>query len=98
MKGLAPLLLRHLAVYQRQLHVLEHRHVADQIEGLEHETNFLVAQRGALVSVESRRCMAVQQILSTGGAVEQADDRKQCGFSAARGAGYGHVFALVDRQ
>ena len=43
---LPPLRVRHPAIEQRNLHVVEHAEVADQVEHLEDEADLLVAHRG----------------------------------------------------
>ena len=59
------------AVRERQLDVLEHREVADQVERLEDEADLLVADVRALRRVEVLDRRAVQQIAAAARRVEQ---------------------------
>jgi hypothetical protein len=52
---------RHAAVDQRQLDVLEHRQVADQVEALEDEADLAVAHARALGGGEVGHRLAVEQ-------------------------------------
>ena len=52
---LAPLGVRHPPVEQRDLHVVEHAQIADQVERLEDEADLLVAhRRQRAVAIASR--------------------------------------------
>ena len=51
----APLGVRDAAIEQRDLHVVEHAQVADQVEGLEDEADLLVADRGQRPDRDSSR-------------------------------------------
>ena len=83
-------------VGERQLDVFVNREIADQIEALEDEADLLVADARPLGEIQVLRRVAVQRIAAAGGRIEQPDDRQQRRFAAARRAGDGDVFALVD--
>src|SRR5471030_3101647 len=88
----------HAAIGERQLDVLEHRQVADQVEALEDEPDLAVAHAGALRGRELGHRPVVEQVLPLGGRVEQAQDREKCRLAAARRAGDRHILALVDLE
>ena len=94
--ALAPLVRLHAAVDERQLDVLEHREVADQVEALEDEADLAVADPGPLRHRQLGHFLAVQPVLAVGRRVEQAEDRQQRGLAAARRPGDGDVLALLD--
>jgi len=85
-----------VAVGQRQFDVLEHGEVADQVEGLEDEADFLVADGGAFAGADVRHLASVQGVAPLGRRIEQAEDGQQGGFAAAGGPGDRHVFAPGD--
>ena len=81
---LAPLGVRHPAVEQRDLHVVEHAQIGDQVERLEDEPDLLVADRGqrAIAVAGDRRAVELHRAL--GRRVEQADQVEQRALAAAR--------------
>ena len=87
-----------LAVGQRQFDILIDREIADQIETLEDEPDFLVANARALREIEILDRLPIQLIAPAGRRIEQADDREQRRFPAARRPRHGDIFAFIDRQ
>ena len=83
----------HAAVGERQLDVLEHRQVADQVEALEDEPDLPVADARALGERQALHRRAVEPVVAHGRRVEQPEDREQRRLAAARGTGDRHVLA-----
>ncbi len=92
------LLGRQAAVGERQLDVLVHREVADQIEGLEDESDLPVADPRALGRGEPRYRLAVERVAALGRRVEQPENREQRRLAAARRPGDGEVLAAPDLE
>src|SRR6266581_9137905 len=87
-----------LTISQRQFDVFINCEIADQVETLEDESNFLIANARARAEVQIFDRLAVQLIFPFGWSVEQADDREQRRLPASRRAGHGHVLSLANRQ
>jgi hypothetical protein len=88
----------HAAIGERQLDVLEDGEVANQVEALEDEPDLAVAHARPLGRRELGDRPVVQQVLSFGGGVEQAENRQQRRLAAARWPGDRDVFAFVDLE
>src|SRR4051812_2542817 len=88
----------HAAVGEWQLHVLEHREVANQVEALKNETDLAIAHTRTLGGGEFSDRPVVEEVLSLSWRVEQAQDREQCRLAAAGRPGDRYVLALVDLQ
>src|SRR5690349_2956244 len=86
----------HAAIRQWKLNILVNRQVADQVEALEDETNFAVSDSGALRKREVLYRMTVEDVLAVTRCIQQAENREQSGFAAARRSGDGNVFTLLD--
>ncbi len=82
------------AVGERQLNVLVDGEVADEVEALEDEADFLIADARALGEIQVFDGVAVEQILTARGRIEQADDGEQRRLAAAGRAGHGDVLAF----
>ena len=67
-----------LAVEQRQLDIFERGGAREQVETLENETEFAVANVGQLIAVEPGDVDAVEQITAA-----RSDDRGSRGCSSA---------------
>ena len=65
------------AIGQRQLDVLVHREIADEVEALEDESDFPVANARPIGEIQVRDRLAVQFVVARGRRVEQADDGEQ---------------------
>ena len=94
----APFPLRYAAVEEGRLHVLLHRELGDQVEGLEDEADAPVAQRGELRVVEARDLPAVEEIVAARGAVQAAEDAEQRRLARPRGAHHRHRLAGRDLE
>src|ERR1700677_4928652 len=85
-------------VSQRQLHILGHREIADQIEALEDEADLLIADARALGEAQVLYWLAVQLVAPVCRRVEQPDDREQRRLAATRRTGHGDIITTHDRQ
>ena len=97
-RHLPALVGRHAGINQRQLHVAQRVGARQQVEGLEDEADFPVADFGQLVVVHLADLDAVQFVVPAGGRVEAADQVHQRGFARAGRPHDGHVFAALDLQ
>src|ERR687892_2107167 len=59
-----PILLAHVAVRKRQLEVLENRLVVQQVIALKNETDVLIAERRAFLSIELVHRCVVEVVLA----------------------------------
>ena len=89
-------LRRHLVIEQRQLDVLGHAELVDEIEALEDETDVLLAYDAALRLGVLRDILVKEEVVAVARIIEQADDIEQRGFATARRAHHRHKVALVD--
>src|ERR1700751_2530326 len=87
---------RQAAIRERQLDVLENREIADQIERLENETDFAIADARAIGERKIRHRLFVDPVVAVRRRIEQAENRKQGGFAATRRSGDGEKFAVLD--
>ena len=69
--------LRHVAVRERQLDVLVHRQVVEQVIALEDEADVRLLQRGTLLLRERVDRLSHEQVLAAPGAVVHAEDVEQ---------------------
>ena len=86
----------HAGVDERQLDVVQRAGAGQQVEGLEHEADFLVADAGELVVVHFADQVAVEVVQAGGGRIQAADQVHQRGLAGAGGAHDGDVLALLD--
>src|SRR5712691_4018078 len=86
----------HAPIGERQLDVLVHGQVADQIEGLKNEADLAIADAGALGRLQDVHRLLVQRVNALRQRIEQAEDGQQCRFSAARRTGDGDELAFAD--
>src|SRR5690606_34321607 len=93
---LALLLVQSGSVRQRQLDVLEHREIADQIERLEDEADLAVANFRALRVVELLDRRAVQPVAAPARRIEQPEDRQERRLPASRRTLDRYVVAFLD--
>ncbi len=96
--ALAALLGGDAAVDHRQLHILHHVELGQQVEELEHEPDLAVANGGKLPRRGVLDHHAVQLDGPLGGRVQAAEDVHQRGFAAAGRADDGDEFTLLDVQ
>ena len=98
LRALDALLALQARVDQRQLDVVQRVRARQQIEGLKHEADFLVAHARELAIVHLRDELAVQPILAVVRRVEAADHVHQRRFAGARRPHDRHVLAALDRE
>ena len=84
-----------MRVEERQCHVVERARPRQQIEGLEHEADHLVAIVRERVGGEPAKLAAFDLERAGGRRVEGADKVHEGRFAGARMAGDGEIFALV---
>ena len=82
--ALPPFLGQHAAVGERQLHVLEHRQIADQVEALKDEPDFPVADTRAFPRLQLGDLAAVERIRPLCRRIEQPENRQQRRLAASR--------------
>ena len=85
-------------VDQRQLHVVQRAGAGQQVEGLEDEADFLVADAGQLVVIQFADQLTVEPVVALGRRIEAADQVHERGLAGARRAHDGHVFVVLDAQ
>jgi hypothetical protein len=83
-------------VDEGELNVMQSGGAGEQVEGLEDETDLLVADAGELVVVELGDVVAVEPVAALGGAVEAADEVHERGFAGAGGTHDGDVLVVAD--
>ncbi len=86
----------HGAVGQRQLYVLIYVEIADQVERLEDEADFAIADACALAHLHAIHTSAIQRIGAMRRRIEQAQNRQQGGLTAARWTGDGDILAALN--
>ena len=89
---------RRAVVDEGQLDVVQRGGAGKQVEGLEDEADFLVADAGQLIVVELADEMAVEPVAAFAGGIEAADEVHEGGFAGAGGAHDGDVFVAADAQ
>ena len=77
----------HAAIGERELDVFVDIQIADEVEGLENEADLAVADARALGELEALDGLAVEDLSSGGGRVEETQDGQQRRFPAARRSG-----------
>ena len=85
-------------VDERQLHVVQGGGAGQQIEGLEDEADFLVADARKLIVVEITDQLAVQPIAALGRRIEAADEVHQRGLAGAGRSHDGDILVVADLQ
>ena len=83
-------------VAQRQLDVLIHVQLVDEVEALEHEADVALAELGAVLLLEVAHLLPQQLVAAFRGVVQEAEDVEQGGFAAARRPHDGDKLAVVD--
>ena len=68
-------------VDQRQLDIVQRGRTGKQVEGLEDESDFLVADAGELVVVQFADQLVVQPVIALAGRIEAADQVHQRRFA-----------------
>ena len=88
-----PICRAHAAVGQRQLDIFKNGQVADEIEALENESDFAIANAGTFRKGKVRDLMLLQRVAPVRRRIEQTKNGKQGRFPAARRTRDGNVFA-----
>jgi hypothetical protein len=88
----------HAAVGERQLDVLVHRQVADEVEGLEDEADLAVADARPVGHAQVGDRLRVERVAPLGRRVEETEQREQRRLAAARGPGDRHELPVLDLQ
>src|SRR5215203_6672220 len=94
--ALLPLLRRHSAIRQWQLHVLGDCQIADEIERLKDETDLPVPNTRSVGERQPRHGFTSKSVLATARRIEQAKDREKRSLARARWAGDRNVLAFLD--
>ena len=81
-----------------QLHVVQRRGAGEEIEGLEDEADFLVADAGELVVVEIADELVVEPVLAFGGRIKAADEVHQRGLARSGWAHDGDILIAANAQ
>src|SRR6266576_1503928 len=89
---------RHAAIGERQLHILGDGEVADQIEGLEHETDPPVADSGALGRRQVGHRLVLEQVAPVARRIEQTEDGEERRLAAPGGTIDRDVLAFADLE
>src|SRR4051794_2587075 len=86
------------SVEERKLHIFQSGSAAEEIEALENETEFAVADVGEPIAVEPGNVGAIKQVTTFRWAIEAAEEIHERRFSRAAGAHDGDEFAFCDIQ
>src|SRR3989454_9297976 len=84
---------RHVVIGERDLQVLEHSEVVDQVVALEDEPHVFLVQLVALLSLELVHRLVEEMVFTAPGAIEHPQNGQQGGFSGARGPHDGDEFS-----
>ena len=85
-------------VDQREFDVVQRGGPRQEVEGLEDEADFLIANAGQFVVVEFTDQLSVQPVLAFARSVEAADQIHQRRFARAGRSHDGDVFVALDAQ
>ena len=94
--GLSLLLGNALGVHRCQGEILQHRHVGEQVEVLEHHAHLLAVQVDVGVFVGD--IVILKEDLAVGGLFQKVQRAQHGGFARTGGAHNDHHFALLDLQ
>jgi hypothetical protein len=83
-------------IAQRYLDVVVDIEIRNEIEGLEDESDLLVAQARALVVVEAAHIDAIELVFPAAELLEESRDGEKRGLAGARGAGNRDELTLLD--
>ena len=99
LQGPLPSLLSHnSAKHHGNLHILLHTNAADEVEGLEDESQLFSSQASQLVIRGLADVLAKEQETAVCGPVETAHDVQEGGFAAAGGSHESDELALIYLQ
>jgi hypothetical protein len=86
----------HAGVHERQFHVMERRGARQQVEGLEDEPDFFVADPRQFVVIHLADLLPVQQVAAFAGRVQAADEVHQRRLAGPGRPHDGDVLAALD--
>ena len=89
---------RSAVVDERQFDVMQGGGAGQQVEGLEDEADFLVADTGKLVVVQGADQLVVEPVIALGGRVEAADQVHESGLAGSGGSHDGYIFVGLDLE
>jgi hypothetical protein len=88
----------HAAISEGEFDVLVDGEIADEVEGLEDEADFAIADARAVGELEAGDGLAVEGVVPFRGRIEEAKDGEECGFAAAGRTGDSEVLTLLDDE
>ena len=83
-------------VDERQLDIVQRGGAGEQVEGLEDESDLLVADAGEFIVVQFADEVTVQPVVALAGGIEAADEVHQRGFAGTGRSHDGDVFVVLD--
>ena len=86
----------HARVDQRQFHVLHGGGAGQQVESLEHETDFLIADLSKFVIAHGRGQFPIELVGALRWGVQATNDIHHCGFAGPRRSHDGHVLPAAN--
>src|SRR6266481_5877964 len=89
---------RRTAVDEWQLDVVQRGSSRQQVEGLEDEADFFVANTGGFVVVQLADQISIEPVAPFAGRIQAADQVHQGGFAGPRRSHDGHILAALDVQ
>ena len=95
---LAAFLARHSHIQERQLDVLHHIQLINEVEALEHKTYHASSYQGALTLLQRAHILAVEQIAAACGIIQQTYYIKQGRLAATRRSHNGNKLAFLHLQ
>src|SRR5262249_14536655 len=93
---LTTFLRTHPAIGERQLDILEHGEVADQVEALEDEADLPIADAGTFGGAQLPDRSPVEVVRALGWRVEETQNREEGRLAAPRRPGDRDVFTTLD--
>ena len=95
---LPPFLLAHTGVKQRQSHIVQGRHLRQEVEVLEHKADVLIPDLCQLVIVQGAHILVFQDVLARGWQIQAAHQVHERGLSRAGRAHNGNVVPLLHLE
>src|SRR5690349_4318268 len=97
-RPLPPLARSHGGIGQRQLDILQRGMGREQVEALEDETQLAVPNPRPLRLRQPSDLLTTQQVLSTAGGIEAAEDVHEGGLAGTRRPHHGDIVASINPQ
>jgi hypothetical protein len=85
-------------VDERELDIVERGGAGEEVEGLEDEADFFIADAGELVVIELGDIVTVEPVAALRRGVEAADEVHQRGFTGSGWAHDGNVLVVADAE